>query len=103
MDIMETFTVNVAGGLWSLPVGAIVICATVITFIVHLCFAVAIFRDATYLRDPRNLRAPRTPIFVGPIIWFLATLIGGVFVAGSYWIMHHSRLNQLAPTTPPED
>ena len=103
MDIMETFTVNLTGGLWSLPVGVIVICATVITFIVHLCFAVAIFRDATYLRDPRNLRAPRTPIFVGRMIWFLGILVGGVFVAGIYWIMHHSRLNQSVPVIPPED
>ena len=103
MDIMETFTVNVTGGHWGLPVGAIAICAAVITFIVHIAFAIAVFRDATYLRDPRNLRAPRKPIFVGRMIWFLATLIGGVFVAGSYWIMHHSRLNQSIPVTSPED
>ena len=102
MDIMETFTVNVTGGLWSLPVGAIVICATVTTFVVHLCFAVAVFRDATYLRDPQNLRAPRKPIFVGRMIWFLGTLVGGVFVAGICWVVHHSRLNQSIPTTPPE-
>ena len=47
MDIMETFTVNVTGGLWSLPVGAIAICASVITLIVHIAFAIAVFRDAT--------------------------------------------------------
>ncbi len=103
MDIMETFTVNVTGELWSLPVGAIAICAAVITIIVNIGFAVAVFRDATYLRAPRNLRHPRKPIFVGRMIWFLGTLVGGVFVAGIYWIMHHSRLNQLIPVTPPED
>lgn len=103
MDIMETFTVNVTGGLWSLPVGAIAICASVITLIVHIAFAMAVFRDATYLRDPRNLRVPRKPIFVGRMIWFLGTLVGGMFVAGIYWIMHHSRLNQSVPATPPED
>ena len=103
MDIMETFTVNVTGGLWSLPVGAIAICASVIALIVHIAFAIAVFRDATYLRDPRNLRAARRPIFVGRIIWLLATLIGGVFVAAIYWVMHHSRLNQSVPVTPPED
>ena len=41
MDIMETFTVNVTGGHWGLPVGAIVICASVITFIVYLCFGIS--------------------------------------------------------------
>ena len=103
MDIMETFTVNVTGGHWGLPVGAIAICAAVITFIVHIAFAIAVFRDATYLRDPRNLRAPRKPIFVGRIIWFLGTLVGGIFVATIYWLMHHSRLNQSVPVTPPEN
>ena len=97
MDIMETFTVNVTGGLWSLPVGAIAIGAFVITAVVHIAFAIALFRDATYLR------APRKPIFVGRIIWFLATLVGGVFVAAIYWVMHHSRLNQSVPVTSPED
>ena len=97
MDIMETFTVDVTGGHWGLPVGAIAICAAVITLIVHIAFAMAVFRDAA------NLPADRKPIVVGPFIWFLATLSGGVFVAGSYWIMHHSRLNQSVPVTPPED
>lgn len=97
MDMMETFTVDVTGGHWGLPVGAIAICAAVITLIVHIGFAVAVFRDATYLR------APRKPIFVGRIIWFLGTLVGGVFVAAIYWVMHHSRLNQSVPVTSSED
>lgn len=97
MDMMETFTVNVTGGLWSLPVGAIAICASVIALIVHIAFAIALFRDAT------NLPTHRKPIFVGAIIWFLATLIGGVFVAAIYWVMHHSRLNQSVPVTLPEN
>ena len=103
MDMMETFTVNVTGGHWGLPVGTLAICVFVITLIVHIAFAIAVFRDATYLRDPRNLRAARRPIFVGRMIWLLATLVGGVFVAAIYWIMHHSRLNQSVPVTPPED
>ena len=97
MDIMETITVDVMGGLWGLAVGAIAICSAIIVAIVHIAFAIVVFRDAIYLRDPRK------PIFVGRIIWFLATLIGGVFVAGSYWIMHHSRLNQSVPVTPSEN
>ena len=103
MDIMETVSVDLTGGLLGLSVGGLTICLYVIAIIVHISFAIAVLHDATYLRYPQNLRSPRKPIFVGPIIWFLATLIGGVFVAGSYWVMHHSRLNQLVPTTPPED
>lgn len=102
MDIMETVTVNLTG-VWGVPVGAIAICFSIITIIVHIGFAVAVFRDATHLRDPLNLRSPRKPIFVGRVIWFLATLIGGVFVTGIYWVMHHSRLNQSVSITPPED
>lgn len=97
MDIMETFTVDVTGGLWSLPVGAIAICASVIALIVHIAFAIALFRDAT------NLPTHRKPIFVGPMIWFLGALVGGMFVAAIYWVMHHSRLNQSIPVTPPEN
>ena len=97
MDIMETFTVDMTGGLWALPVGAIAICSSIIVIVVNIGFAVAVFQDATYLRDPRK------PIFVGRIIWFLATLIGGVFVVGIYWVMHHSRLNQSVPAPPPEN
>ena len=97
MDIMETFTVNVTGGHWGLPVGAIAICSSIIVIVVNIAFAVAVFRDATHLRDPRN------PIFVGRMIWFLGTLVGGVFVAGIYWIMHHSRLNESVSVTLPED
>ena len=77
--------------------GVVVIGSVVIVIIVHISFAIAVFRDAT------NLPAPRKPIFVGPTIWLLATLLGGIFVATIYWIMHHSRLNPSVPATPPED
>ena len=98
---MDTMKMSVAiepmGMLSALFISGLAICSVVIVIVVHISFAVAIFRDAT------NLPAPRKPIFVGPSIWLLATLIGGVFVAGSYWIVHHSRLNQSVPVTPPED
>ena len=83
--------------LWVLFIGRVTIGSVVIIIVVHISFAVAIFRDAT------NLPADRKPIFVGPIIWCVATLLGGIFVAIIYWIMHHSRLNQSVSVTPPED
>lgn len=62
-----------------------------ITIIVHICFAAAVLHDAKTLPDGRQ------PIFVGPVIWFLGTILGGVFVAVAYWAMHHSRLNDAVP------
>ena len=63
------------------------------TVVIHICFALAVRRDAA------NLSAGREPIFVGPGIWFLATLFGGVFVASAYWVIHHSRLNEAVTVT----
>ena len=74
----------------------VVIASWTLTIIVHICFSVAVSDDA------RNLPDGREPIFVGPGIWCLATLLGGVFVAAVYWAIHHSRLNGDAPVTPPE-
>ena len=67
-----------------------------IAIIVHICFAFAVLGDAD------RLPGGRKPIFVGPGLWFLATLVGGLFIAAIYWGMHHSRLNAAVPVTPPE-
>lgn len=65
----------------------------VLTVLVHIIFAWAVYRDAEH---------QRTPIFVGPEIWGLATLLGGVVTAGIYWALHHSCLNQDVPIAPTE-
>jgi heme/copper-type cytochrome/quinol oxidase subunit 4 len=74
---------------------AFAFCLTLLVAVVHVSFAVAVFLDAR--------RLPRKPILVLPIVWALATLLGGVFVAAVYWVMHHSRLNSLVSVTAPED
>lgn len=61
----------------------------VATLLVHFVFAAYVFRDCCQLR-----RVGVKPFGPGPIIWFLATLIGGVFVATAYWLMSHSSLNR---------
>jgi sterol desaturase/sphingolipid hydroxylase (fatty acid hydroxylase superfamily) len=98
---MDTLKMSVAiepmEMLSALFISGLAICSVVIVIVVHISFAVAIFRDAA------NLSAPRKPIFVGPSIWLLATLLGGIFITTLYWIMHHSCLNQSIPATPPED
>ena len=60
----------------------------VLTAIVHLGFALAIYNDAEQLW--RHFR--RRTFFVGGGLWALATLLGGVLVVGVYWFVHHSTL-----------
>jgi hypothetical protein len=57
--------------------------------LVHLAFAYGVFMDA----DLMKRRVNRDTRFVSPIVWALGTLVGGIFVAGVYWIIHHSTLN----------
>ena len=54
------------------------------TVIVQIAFCVATYNDAK--QNEVKL------MFVGPIIWGLAVLTGGVFVAAVYWVIHHSAL-----------
>ena len=67
----------------------------VLKVIVHIIFAWVVYKDAD------KFAAGRSTIFVGPEMWFLATLVGGVITAGIYWAIHHSRLNQI--TDEPEE
>ena len=65
------------GAFWSIGVA-------VLTVLVHVVFAVAVYRDAKRLQ---------TPIFLSSALWCVATLVGGVLTAAIYWGMHHSVLN----------
>lgn len=64
-------------GFWSLFF-------VIVIAIIHISFAVGVYRDA-------KLRG--NAILVQAEIWLLATIFGGVLVATAYWLMHHSRLN----------
>ena len=57
----------------------------IINAIVHILFASAVARDAGQL----NKRKTPT-VFVSGLTWAFATLVGGVFVAVSYWFVHYS-------------
>ncbi|MFG0253366.1 MAG: hypothetical protein ACF8NJ_10890 [Phycisphaerales bacterium JB038] len=61
----------------------------IVTVIVHIAFAGAVWSDASDLQ-----RTGRGTALTGPFFWTAATLLGGVFVAAVYWLMHHSTLSR---------
>ncbi len=73
------------------------IVVAVLGLLINIVFAIAVYRDAVRLDQTRVL------IIVGPMIWGIATLFGGVVTAAIYWAMHHSRLNSDIPMTSTED
>jgi hypothetical protein len=64
-----------------------------INVVLHLIFAAGIAKDINNL-----IRLHVRPHFVPGFAWVLATLVGGVFVAAIYWVMHHSTLARRATT-----
>lgn len=55
--------------------------------VVHVAFAVAVFRHASARRADGGRH-----VFVGPELWTLAALVSGPVAAVSYWLLHCSRL-----------
>ncbi len=58
----------------------------VINAIVHVLFAGAVARDAGRLETGR-----RQTFLVSGYTWAFATLVGGILVAGTYWLIHYSK------------
>jgi hypothetical protein len=67
----------------------------ILTAVVHIGFAIAVLSDAQLLW----MRLRRKTFFVGGGLWSLATLLGGVFVAAIYWVIHHSTLRPPQPVS----
>jgi hypothetical protein len=65
-----------------------VLIIAVITAIVHIGFAIAVLIDPGLMW--RHLR--RKTVLVGAGMWAIATLLGGVWTAAIYWLLHHSTL-----------
>lgn len=59
------------------------------TVIVHLAFSASVYNDANTFKNENG-----NTVLVGPIIWSLSVLIGGVFVALTYWVIHHSAISK---------
>lgn len=68
-----------------------------LTAIVHVGFAFAVAADSGLLW--RHFR--RNTFLVSGWLWALATLLGGVFIAGIYWLVHHSNLRPQQPANQP--
>lgn len=69
------------------PFMLVVIAGLIATIVIHVAFALAVAHDANQLGT--------RPALVGPGIWALATLVGGVFVAAIYWALNRSVLSPL--------
>jgi hypothetical protein len=52
------------------------ILSALLTVVVHLAFSAAVFNDASRLR-----KGDEGPEFVGPVLWCLAVLAGGLLAA----------------------
>jgi hypothetical protein len=88
-EIDATFVGGLAGLMVTLRI--VWICLLIV---IHGAFAYAVWNDAS----KEEMGGEGAP-FVHSIIWGLATLLGGVFVAVAYWILQHSALNpQMART-----
>lgn len=60
--------------------------------LLHVLFAGAVAKDSGNL-----YRLGQRPVLVSGGTWAFATLLGGVFTAAIYWILHYSTLTRTSP------
>lgn len=57
----------------------------IVTFVINVIFTAGVLSDGERLR-----KAGRDTVIAPYWAWAMATLIGGVFAAAIYWLLHHS-------------
>jgi len=67
--------------------GLVGLLALIIVGIVNILFAIAIIKDAE-----RLILRGECLFLVGPGLWSLATLLGGIPAVALYWAVHYSAL-----------
>lgn len=58
------------------------------TAILHFAIAILVGLDAG------RLKSDEIPPGIAPWIWVLASLLGGIFVLGLYWVVYYSSLRK---------
>lgn len=78
MNFSNTVSMAAGGGI----VAVFIFFATIA---IHIVFAIGVYSDA----KQGEIEGSKT-WFVWPIGWLFAVLVFGPFLAGVYWIIHHS-------------
>ncbi len=84
---MESSSFSVLGALLSIDQRVLLALwglLVLLVVVIHVAFAIGVH----LMSSERSRRGLRSEIVPG-MIWSLATLLGGVFVAGVYWFVHH--------------
>lgn len=68
--------------------------ATAVAVCLHVVFAIAVYTDVQKLVHNDKQKTVLVPGFV----WTIATLVGRVFVAIGYWVIHRSSIAKLERT-----
>ena len=64
----------------------------VLSIILQIFLATGVYAEASH-RSSQG----RKLWFIGAGLWGFATFMGGVFVAATYWVLHHSTLGPVEP------
>ena len=70
-------------------IASIQIVLLIINIIVHIIFAGAVAKDGGQLSKNQQ-----KTILVSTLVWSFTTLLGGIWVATIYWVLHHSKLTR---------
>ncbi|HEX3659389.1 MAG TPA: hypothetical protein VGG64_06695 [Pirellulales bacterium] len=62
---------------------------SVLTIVVHVALAMAVYDDANRLDTGRV-----QPLAISPTVWTLTALLGGLPAVAVYWVIYHSSLRR---------